>query len=307
MSTSARPDRPGTGLPAGLRSRPLRMEDAAAVHAVIAAQELADVGEVGIEVADLLGDWQRPSYDLSASSVAVLAENRIVGYAETGGGRGDAAVHPEHRGHGIGTWLALRMQELARAGGLTEIGMPVAQGSPGDRLLAGLGYRVRWTSWMLALPEQATIPGRPLPAGYAVRTARPAEHRDCWQVVEDAFGEWAARAREPFADWAAGTVRRPGFEPWHLRVVAGPDDRVAACAVLAVGEETAAVAQLATRADARHRGLAQALLADSFALARGHGARRCELATDSRTGALELYRRVGMEVTSTWLNRAVTL
>ena len=50
-----------------------------------------------------------------------------------------------------------------------------------------------------------------------------------------------------------------------------------------------------------------ALLADAFANARAHGATRCELSTDSRTGALGLYERVGMVVTGTWVHRAVDL
>jgi hypothetical protein len=49
------------------------------------------------------------------------------------------------------------------------------------------------------------------------------------------------------------------------------------------------------------------LLADSFAAARAHGATRSELSTDSRTGALSLYEKVGMVVTSTWVNLAIEL
>ena len=57
----------------------------------------------------------------------------------------------------------------------------------------------------------------------------------------------------------------------------------------------------------RGRGLAQALLIDSFAAGTAHGARRSELSTDSRTGALGLYEKVGMVVTSTWVNRGLVL
>ncbi len=64
---------------------------------------------------------------------------------------------------------------------------------------------------------------------------------------------------------------------------------------------------MATRKDQRNRGLARALLADSFAAARAHGATRSELSTDSRTGALSLYEKVGMVVTSTWVNLAIEL
>ena len=37
------------------------------------------------------------------------------------------------------------------------------------------------------------------------------------------------------------------------------------------------------------------------------GATVSELSTDSRTGALGLYEKVGMQVTSTWVNRAIDL
>jgi mycothiol synthase len=58
------------------------------------------------------------------------------------------------------------------------------------------------------------------------------------------------------------------------------------------------------RRDRRGLGLARALLAESFGVAREHGAKRSQLSTDSRTGALGLYERVGMVVTSTWVHRA---
>lgn len=295
-------------LPAGLTVRPLGTADAAAVTSVMAAQELADVGEVAIEEADIIADWQRPGYDVSANTVGVRAGEQLVGYAEVGhSGRGDAAVDPDHRGRGIGTWLALWMQRRARQRGFSEIGMPVPQGSPGDRLLTSLGYRVRWTSWVLQLPEDAAIPERPLPDGYTVRTARQAEWEAAFIVNEDAFLEWSQRKRDTFEAWRSQVVDRPGFEPWHLRVVTDPAGQVVAMAVLQPHDDQAYVSRLATRPDRRGRGLAQALLADAFTAARGRGATRFELSTDSRTGALGLYQKVGMRVSSTWVNRAISL
>ena len=70
---------------------------------------------------------------------------------------------------------------------------------------------------------------------------------------------------------------------------------------------SAYIDRLATNRDHRHLGLAQALLVDSFAAGREHGAVRSELSTDSRTGALTLYEKVGMSVTSIWLSRAIDL
>ena len=70
-----------------------------------------------------------------------------------------------------------------------------------------------------------------------------------------------------------------------------------------LGGGDAFIARLATAKEQRGRGLAQALLVDAFAAGREHGALRSELSTDSRTGALGLYEKVGMVVTSTWVNR----
>src|SRR5690242_8388920 len=105
-------------LPAGLTARPLVMTDATAVFEVMAAQEALDLGEVAIEEADIVGDWQRPSFDVSAGTVGVFDGDHLVAYAEVSGtDRGDAAVHPDYRGRGIGTALAEWMQARARAAG----------------------------------------------------------------------------------------------------------------------------------------------------------------------------------------------
>ena len=42
-------------------------------------------------------------------------------------------------------------------------------------------------------------------------------------------------------------------------------------------------------------------------LLREEGATHSELSTDSRTGALDLYRKVGMEVTQTWTHLVMDL
>ncbi len=126
-------------------------------------------------------------------------------------------------------------------------------------------------------------------------------------VKEDAFLEWSARDRESFVDFEANTTRRPGFEPWNLRMVVDPaGDCVGAC-YLQMSDTTGFVNQLATRKDQRGKGLARALLVDAFANAREHGATISELSTDSRTGALGLYEKVGMVVTSNWIHRAYRL
>jgi len=307
-------------LPDGLTARPLVPTDARAVYQVMASQELADVGSIEIEEADIVSDWARPSFDVSDSTVGVFDGDRLVAYAEVSGqDRGDAALDPAHRGRGIGTALARWMQEKVRSRGGAVVGMPVPEGSAGDRLLEALGYRVRWTSWVLKLPPGATIVERPLPEGYAVRAAREEEYPAVHEVAEDAFLEWSVRDREPYEDFLAQTTGRPGFEPWQMRIVTDPSGEVVGMAqvTLALTEDPSSdsgqappeafVARLAVRRDERNRGLAQALMVDAFREGRDHGAESSCLTTDSRTGALGLYEKVGMVVTSVWVNRAIDL
>jgi GNAT superfamily N-acetyltransferase len=301
---------PDISLPPGLTTRPLLRSDSRALWELIAAQEKHDVGTVEIEEADLVAEWQRPSYDLEGSSVAVLDGDRIVGYAELmGAERYDAAVLPEQRGRGIGTWLAGWIRELAASRGAGIVGMPVPEGSDGDRLLTELGYFVRWTSWVLRLPHGATIEERPLPEGYALREATEADHEQVWHVIEDAFLEWSDREKASFDDFAAEVWLRPGFEPWHLQVVTGPDDRVAGAAFSTIAEEgrETYVAKVAVHREHRNRGLAQSLLVAAFGAGREHGAVSSCLSTDSRTGALSLYEKVGMVTDSVWVHRATNL
>jgi GNAT superfamily N-acetyltransferase len=285
-----------------LRSRPLTREDAPAVTRLMAACEQHDVGEVLIEEADIVGDWQRPAFDLATQSIGVVDGERLVAYAEVYKGRwADAAVDPAHRGLGIGTALSRWTRTVGARDGGTIVGQPVPGDSPGEHLLSSLGYRTLWTSWVLELPAGQAIEPQPVPDGYAVREPRDEDDlRATWTVNEDAFLEWSERERTTFEEWTANVSRRPGYEPWQLRLMVDASDDVVGMAFVVVSNGCAYVDKLAVRRDERGKGLARALLVDAFEVARTHGGERSELSTDSRTGALGLYEKVGMQVTSVW-------
>ncbi|MBM6398890.1 GNAT family N-acetyltransferase [Phycicoccus sonneratiae] len=292
-------------LPEGCTARPLARADLDAAYHVYSSAQLEDSGVIALERADIEADWSRPSMDLARDTVGVLRGDRLVGAAEVArrGTRAEAAVHPHARGRGVGAWLAAWTEDRSREFGAVSMGQTVPRGSAGQRLLEGRGYVLGHTSWVLELPPGSEIADRPLPQGYSLRTAssegdRAAAH----EVIETAFGEWSDRTGETYDEWAAGTVRRPGFEPWNLRVVGHGDAVVGACFTVVDERACGFVDQVAVAREHRGRGLAQALLADGFRNAREHGAVTSELSTDSRTGALDLYRKVGMRVSATWVH-----
>jgi len=297
-------------LPAGLTSRPLTLADAEAVTALITAEELHDIGAVDVSVEEVVAEWQRPSYDLGASSLGVFdaldQHGRLVAYADlVHPDFGYTGVLPEERGRGIGTALAEWLEGLARSRGAALISNQVPRDGVQHRLLEGRGYRERWTAWDLELPEGAEIAAQPLPDGYAIRDAGTDEHERVFEVIETAFSDWREKGR--LEDFAAMVWRRPGHQPWNLRVCTGPDGVVVGATHVHLTGDAGYVARIGVQRDHRGRGLASAMLSDAFTLTRQHGAVRCFLGTDSRTGALALYEKVGMQVSSAWVNLALEL
>jgi mycothiol synthase len=295
-------------LPDGLTSRPLTIDDAAAVAELVRAEETADVGAPETTYEDVLGDWQRPTYDLALSTIGVHDGAALVGYAEV---VGDAevytSVHPDHRGRGIGTALAAWARETARGKGYERVASQVPVGGPADRLMTDLGYEVRWVAWNLELSEGTEIAAQPLPDGYTIREAAPTEHEAAYHLVEDAFTEWEGRSRQSLEDFGARVWGRPGFAPWNLRVVVDPEGVLVGATHIHLDDGVGYLARIAVVRDRRGLGLARAMLAEAFGLAREHGAVRCYLSTDSRTGALGLYEKVGMVISSQWVNRALAV
>lgn len=73
--------------PAGYIARRLQLSDAGRVAAVVAACEEHDVGEVLVEEADVVGDWQRPGFDLATCAVGLEHDGEVVAYVEIYGAR----------------------------------------------------------------------------------------------------------------------------------------------------------------------------------------------------------------------------
>ncbi len=200
----------------------------------------------------------------------------------------------------IGTWLADWLETLARARGSKLFGQTVPGDSNAEAFFESRGYRVGWTSWVLPLPEGATIEPQPLPEGYTLREfAGAVDGRVAFQLIEDAFNEWPDRDPSTYEDWA------PQVPAARVRAVADPvrgrpaghgrrcllHDPRGCHGVRRLDRRAARPARSGSGpGPPRRRFLARSG-------ARRHGE---QLSTDSRTGALGLDEHVGMQVTQTW-------
>jgi mycothiol synthase len=293
----------GTGMTTAqaLRRRPLTVADAPAVLALVAAYERDFCGEPMSDLEDILAEWQVPAFDLSRDTVGLWQGADLVATGELGPrGRLDLAVRAEERGRGLEIELLDELEDRARGRGLGAVSLALPEGDEvGAALLRQRGYGLKHTSWVLRLDEGAAVVNRQLPPGYQIRPFRPEDGPATFALISAAFGEWDSGPRRSFADWEAETLRRPGVETANFRL-ATCDDVVVGASVVFDGPDEAWVSQLATHPDHRGRGLAQQMLAETYAAARRRGLPHGGLSTDSRTGALDLYLRLGMQVRHTF-------
>jgi GNAT superfamily N-acetyltransferase len=286
-------------LPERFSARPPRPGDLAEVHAVVAAAEMADLGETFITREDIAAEWAQPSFDLTRDAVVIEEGARIVAEGETFHTRGDATIHPSLRGLGLGTWLLGWIEDRGRAKGETHARQTILDGvRPAATLLQNSGYSVDHVGWILekALPERPDVFASP--PGIRLRSFVPGQDdRDVHQVIKDAFSEWGEATS--FEDWAASIILRSDFDPELLDVAEEDGAIVGACVGLDEGGEDGWIHQVGVVSSHRRRGIARALLQRSFRTWWERGKRSCALSTDSRTSALSFYERIGMTVKTT--------
>lgn len=299
-------DAPGLNLPPGFTARPVTFDDVDAVLEVVRACEAHDAGAAELDREDLVADWSRPVMDLPTMSLAVFEGDVMVAEAEVVRHRGEVSILPEHRGRGLGTAVLPWVEGVARAQGSYCRQVVNDDARDAAAFLLSSGYTGAFTSWILGIPLDDDVVAPVLPEGFGFRAYRPgADDEEIYRLVEDAFGEWELRDPTPFEDWVALTIRRESFEPWHMILVADEANGELVGTAFLIdyeGLEEGWIQQLATKATHRHRGIARALLHRAFELYRDRGKTVAELNTDSRTGALGLYEKVGMTVRSSYTN-----
>ena len=285
-------------LPDGLTARSATPDDARSMFELVAACELADDGAIEVDEGDFTVGFGRHGFDPTLDSLLVFERDELVAVAEIYRRRGEADVRPSRRGHGIGAallgWIEQRATELAS----TEVGQSKSDANTGAReLFLSKGYEPSWTSWMIRIGLDEPPPPPEVPPGIAIRAYRASDAREVNRVIDAAFSEWEGRNPEPYEVWAPEVIAHPAFRP-ELSPLALDGNEIVGVVISwdfpELGEGW--IQQLATRATHRRRGIAQALLLTAFGWFYEAGRRVAGVSTDSRTGALGLYEKVGMHV-----------
>lgn len=285
-------------LPSGLTHRAARPEDATAMAELMGACELDADGVAEVDDNDVGTGFERHGFEPALDTLLVFDSGELVAWAEHYRGRAESDVHPSPRGRGIGGSLLLWTESRARATGEREVGQTKTDANAGAReLFLSNGYEPTWTSWMIRIELDEERPARArIPDGISIRPYESQDERAAYEVIDAAFSEWPGRFPGEFEVWAS-TVRHPNFVPELSPLAFDGDELVGAALSYDYPDPGEGwISQLATKATHRRRGIAQALLRTAFGWLHERGRRSVAVSTDSRTGALALYEKVGMRV-----------
>jgi GNAT superfamily N-acetyltransferase len=290
-------------LPDGLTGRPTTAADVDVLYELIGACELHEDGEVTIDREDVEMTFDRSGYDPAGDSLLVFDGPRPVAWAEVYQNRAEADVRPGDRGRGIGSSLLAWTEERARAHGESKVSQTVTQANGGAaELFAATGYEPVRTAWVLSISfEDAPPPVATPPEGISIRPYEPGrDEQAAYRLIDDAFSEWPGRDPISFEEWEPYVIRHKAFEPAASPLAFEGDELVGVVMSFDYGGAEGWIHQVATKATHRNRGIARALLHTAFRAFHEAGKTRCGLGTDSRTGALTLYERVGMSVRTSY-------
>jgi mycothiol synthase len=299
-------------LPDGLAARPATARDADDIYRLIAACELDLDGRVEIEFDDVVAALARPALDLARDTVLLHdPTGDLVGWAEVFKGRmAEADVRPDRRGRGIGAELLAWTEARALAQGGTRLVQTVTDNNaPAAELFARAGYGRADTAWILEIVMASQPPPPGPPDGVRIRTYQMGpDGPAAYQLIEDAFNEWPDRIPATFEEWSGLMVEREAFRP-ELSPLAFDGDRLVGAALAMSTDDPGEgyIHQVATHRAYRRRGIAAALLRHTFGGFYRTGRRTCSLSTNSYTGALALYQRVGMRIRRAYTSYERTL
>jgi ribosomal protein S18 acetylase RimI-like enzyme len=298
-------------LPDGYTVRRPERDDFDEVVALLAAADLALVGDTDWSPMELGYHWRRPRFSLESDAWVVEAERGgIVAYAWSyndepeGQPTGFIGLHPEHRDPALARHLLALIerradQQLAsRTWGEPAVGAWFLEEDDLKRALyESAGYtQVRVFERMVVAASDVGELDE-IPPGIELRPMRrPDDEYAVHDCVEEAFADHFRYAPLPFDEFWAPFDDTPAEDQIWLVACDGPE--IVGVALGLSLERYGYVDLLAVRRPWRGRHIGLALLAGTLVRLRdlGHGQLTLGVDATNPTGAAHLYRRAGMTV-----------
>ena len=297
----------------GYSTRPASMKDAGLVAELIRVSDAAEEADPAAGIDDVIEHWQRPGLDLESDTALVFAQDgRIAGFADAWDTSeddvidGDAEVHPDQRGHGIGAFLVSflirRATEMARshASKRSRLRNYISSRDEGAAaLLSATGFEVIRHFFHMHIDLSEGVEPPVWPAGVHVRTMnRGTDEEVVHRVVEEAFAEHWGRPSVPFDAFVKGFLGRSDFDPTLWFLACEGDDVVGVLYAAIRDGKRPWVNDLGVLPKARKRGIGLALLLHAFAefTRRGFSSAALNVDASNATGATRLYERAGMKM-----------
>lgn len=279
--------------------------------ALLRASDAAVYGDSDWTADDLREEWER--LDLDRDAWLVQLDGRLAGVAhllDRKGGRfiGDAYVHPELTGRGVGGRVLRLLEErvLEQRGEWPEGERIVLEGAHlvGDEraplLFRGRGFERVRSFFRMVIDVAGPVPAPVWPAGVELRPFDPDLHGRALHAAElEAFADEWGYLPLAYDAWRGRVFGRSSLDP-SLMPVAWAGDEVVAFSrnYPKRNGDWGWIGTLGVRPAWRRRGLGLALLRESFRRFRETGETTAALGVDveNPTGATRLYERAGMRV-----------
>ena len=292
--------------------RPASDDDRAAISSLLQAAELAEYGRITADWDEIVGlIWRAPAFSPADDARIVVLDGTPVGFVGVFPPDDEPSTGAPAEPYGAMVGLETQVREASealeaslidwatdRASARRAVGVRhyvPREDARRQALLRERGFERVRSMWTMHrdLPDHEPAPP---PVGIAVVTLEEhPDHAALHAADQEAFGEHFGFAAETFEGWRARRIDVDRHDPtqWFLAL---DGDQVAGFLFQVTGGLVPQIAELGVRRPWRGRGIGTALLRHSFAdIARRGG---CEVTlwvdSENATGAVGLYRRVGM-------------
>ena len=295
-------------LPPGFTSRPATLDDLDDVAALVREWDLKYVGESEAARAMLQYGWGAASFDMARDTRVIhAADGALAAFAQHT--TPDPAlryeafgpVHPRFEGRSLGSAILdwSETQTRFRMGGdsTTLLWNSVQANNAGAiRLLEASGYAPIRSFWQMTMDLDLSFEAGAAPEGVTIRPiVMEVDGPAAFSVLNTAFRTHFGHVEETFEGWLAQQEADDTWDP-TLGLLAEVDGTIVGASNNGVIDGTGYVFELGVLPEMQGRGIGRALLRHSFAMLAARGVPRGRLGVDTQnvTGAVELYRSIGM-------------